>query len=458
MPFIARKNDVEIPQSKTMKTDSTLDVRRIITTAVAQCNPGQDGWINLAILGNVIRQNVPGFDPLHFGFERLAPLLKAHSDLLEFREETASPHSPSVVFARFKDGAHPASETSVSSEAKLRPFNKRLGNKRTLSAPDPRPEYNPGQALPAWAWLRTFQQTLPELADLALEESWEFRHSQPNPERPHPILLSYLKYTFYRLKLEGKISVAHDGGKSFAAFNTGLVDKRYEPIFALFRPNESNYPQPWQLSSFCIAAEDLDGKTLVRHFNPLPEPPHYFDTFSDVLYDVRASEPQLDWEHIILENIDRIPETLLQENCPPGFDLQDVLHAELFDRQQYYTALRGAVKGHAATYRGITNRMKDALQLSLKRVRWNFKTAIPQYFPKRNRISLLLPLALITDEKVDRALVVERTTSGNYLGHTILPLDWAYSNARLVCRPDSDWLSVQDIQEGVGDQESENDI
>ena len=29
--------------------------------------------------------------------------------------------------------------------------------------------------------------------------------------------------------------------------------------------------------------------------------------------------------------------------------------------------------------------------------------------------------------------------------YTILPLDWAYSNARLVCRPDSDWLMAQKI-------------
>jgi hypothetical protein len=34
-------------------------------------------------------------------------------------------------------------------------------------------------------------------------------------------------------------------------------------------------------------------------------------------------------------------------------------------------------------------------------------------------------------------------------GHTMLPLDWAYTNARLICRPDSDWLSPQKITEGA---------
>jgi hypothetical protein len=32
------------------------------------------------------------------------------------------------------------------------------------------------------------------------------------------------------------------------------------------------------------------------------------------------------------------------------------------------------------------------------------------------------------------------------LGHTILPLEWAYGNARLVSRPDSDWLIAEKIK------------
>ena len=84
--------------------------------------------------------------------------------------------------------------------------------------------------------------------------------------------------------------------------------------------------------------------------------------------------------------------------------------------------------------------------LAEKRIRWNFKTAIPQYYPRFNLMSLLLPLALINDEVVDIALVVTKNPSGSYLGRTILPLDWAYMNARLVCRPDSDWLVPQRVQ------------
>jgi hypothetical protein len=80
-----------------------------------------------------------------------------------------------------------------------------------------------------------------------------------------------------------------------------------------------------------------------------------------------------------------------------------------------------------------------------KRTRWNYKTAIPQYFPRQDIMSLLLPLAIVDDERVDLALVVTRNPSGSYQGRTVFPLDWAYQNARLVCRPDSDWLVTEQV-------------
>ena len=62
-------------------------------------------------------------------------------------------------------------------------------------------------------------------------------------------------------------------------------------------------------------------------------------------------------------------------------------------------------------------------------------------------MSLLLPLDLTDDEKPDVALVVELVESGAYLGQTILTMNMAYNNARLISRPDSDWLNTS-IREG----------
>ena len=122
------------------------------------------------------------------------------------------------------------------------------------------------------------------------------------------------------------------------------------------------------------------------------------------------------------------------------------------ERKAYYRALNVIVQD-SRTYRRIMNRVKDAIDLSIKRVQWNFKTAIPTYYPRVRKLQLLLPVCLLSDEEVDMALAVEKTQSGSYLGHTVLPLDWAYKNARLVCRPDSDWLAPQDISAEGGEDE-----
>ena len=93
----------------------------------------------------------------------------------------------------------------------------------------------------------------------------------------------------------------------------------------------------------------------------------------------------------------------------------------------------------------MRNLLEDAVELARKQVRWNFKTAIPCYFPTRNVMSLMLPLALQNDNRPDAALVVELTHSGNYQGQTILNLQQAYLDGRLLCRPNSEWLDSREI-------------
>ena len=296
-----------------------------------------------------------------------------------------------------------------------------------------------------WAFLGYLPKVLTNLAKLALDERWEFKNEAPNPERPFPILRSYLLHTFGRLVLEKKVLVNEKA--SLAAFNTGLVDPRYEPIHALFSPNDG--PRPWKLSGFCIAGEDADGQNLVRNFAPLPSPAHYFDNSLDLLYDVQAGKPELDWDHIIIQRINRYPTNFVQDHWPPGFDAKDTTQLTEDERKDYFLSLGAAIKKDARTYCGIMNRVKDAIDLSIKRTRWNFKTAIPTYYPRVQQLQLLLPMCLLSDDQVDLALAVEKTQVGTYRGHTALPLDWAYKNARLVCRPDSDWLAPKQIAESL---------
>ncbi len=295
-----------------------------------------------------------------------------------------------------------------------------------------------------WAYLGYLPNTLAELEGLALDERWEFQDALQDPNRPLPILHRYLRHTFGRLALEQKVRVAANG--EFAAFNTGLVDRRYEPIHALFA-RQDDPRAAWQLAGFCIPGEGADGQNLVRHFSPLPAGAHYFDNPADLYYDPRVGKPELDWRHIIIDRIDRYPQEFLEDHWPPGFDKRDVAQLSEEERLSYYRDLGGAIEGDNRTYRRIMNRVKDAVDLSIKRVSWNFKTAVPQYYPRVKRLQLLLPVCLISDDSVDLALAVEKTDSGNFLGHTMLSLDWAYCNARLVCRPDSDWLKPEQVTE-----------
>ncbi len=293
-----------------------------------------------------------------------------------------------------------------------------------------------------WAYLRHIPTTLSNLAALALPERWGFKDSPNDPARPMPILYSYLVHTFGRLVLEQKVAISDSG--SFASFNTGLVDRRYEPIYALFRRQDDSRA-PWQLADFATAGEGSSGQNLVRFFNPLPPPPHYFDEPADLLYDVRQGEPEISWRHVVIERIERYPRVFLEDHWPRGFPSQYTAAMTKGQRNAYFEALGKEIENNNRLYRRIMNRVRDAIDLCIKRVAWNFKTAVPQYYPPVKKLQLLLPLCLVRDDVVDLALAVERTQSGNYLAYTALPLNWAYKNARLICRPDSDWLSPEEI-------------
>ena len=59
--------------------------------------------------------------------------------------------------------------------------------------------------------------------------------------------------------------------------------------------------------------------------------------------------------------------------------------------------------------------------------------------PEAGGLQLLLPLCLVRPDQADLALVVERENQV-YRASTVLTLDMAYNNARLVARPDTEWL------------------
>ena len=144
----------------------------------------------------------------------------------------------------------------------------------------------------------------------------------------------------------------------------------------------------------------------------------------------------------------------LMEECrgvPQALDALDRICAETdyFAKKRLYRELSGLLDETPRLYNRLRNRLEDAIELATKRARWNFKTAIPCYTPRKNTMSLMLPLSLQDDAQADAALIVEATHSGNYQGQTILTMQQAYLDARLVCRPDSEWLNTSLIRAEV---------
>lgn len=302
---------------------------------------------------------------------------------------------------------------------------------------------SPGQALETFAFLGRWEDFLQALADMAAPEDWDFPHAE---KKSLYILKKYIQYTFYRIQLEGKVLLSQDG--RLAAFNTGLVDRHFDEIYACFVPNTAG-ESPWLFKEFCIAGHFGMGKQLVQNFNPLPQPATYFLHQGDLLFDL-TREIHCDYDHILIENIDRFPLSYLKSQF---YDhkkamkiLGDIERAkEDSQREHLFEKIRLLLENDMLLYNRLKNRLDDAVLLSRKEVRSNYHTAIPSYYPSRNTMNFMLPLHLSSDDTVDIVLVVELTHAGNYQGQTILTCDQAYIDARLVCSLKSHWLDLSTI-------------
>lgn len=259
------------------------------------------------------------------------------------------------------------------------------------------PRSAPGAVEPAELGRLAWEETLTSLAELAESEEW----TGSNPTgRPLPILDSFLRYTYRRLVMEDKIAVTSDG--EHAAFNTGLLTPHAEEIFGFFHRNQHEEAQRWFFAGWVTESN----RDILRNFAEPPQMAEYVTSASELVYDWRR-ELKLAYDHILGDNIDRFPAEMIEQ--------------PLRARQA----------------------LDSAINMTLRRVRRNHKLAIPQWYPKLREAGaqFLMPLDLTGSGAADLALVVSAVGDRAYRGHTVLTLDMAYTNARLVARPDSDWLA-----------------
>jgi len=249
----------------------------------------------------------------------------------------------------------------------------------------------------------TWEAPFERLARIAKDEDWSFHRQEFKNQyinQDFPILTNYLNYTFLRLQEEDKIQFSEEGDK--ACFNTGLQTPRGKDIFAtFFKNNEAvDREQPdWTLYAFVDSYSDK-----LEPFHPLPNIATYIEDVNDLVFNLEYDiEPNLD--HFLQHNEDRLPE-VLQGNI-----------------------------------RMAENVINGAIQELKGLIRRNYKIAIPHWY--EGNIQLLLPMVLTNDDGIaDLALVVERDDVRKiYRGKTMLTMDMAYVDARLITKPADEWLN-----------------
>lgn len=293
-------------------------------------------------------------------------------------------------------------------------------------------------------YVKNWQKILNDLSSMALRgEQWDLSGEKEKGKKI--ILKQYLLFTYYKTKLDDLIYENEHG----AVFNTGLVDNSYDNIYCYLKPNENTqdfFERKWEFGFFATWGNiSGKGKHLTEWFVEEPKSPEYIKNLKDVFYDT-SKTLYPDYNHIIKDNLKRIPVEFLIRCLAHDNKILSLLRRyqdNPSDRQTFEKIEKYIQNDTNSSYTEIQEKLKLAVEKAKKYCKWNYKTAIPIYYPRINGISLLLPLCLNNkgDNSADVALVIEKAESGNYQGETILTLNMAYQDARLICRPNSEWLT-----------------
>ena len=250
-----------------------------------------------------------------------------------------------------------------------------------------------------FAFMQNYDSIISDLAsNLAQKEDWDFLDSH---HKNYSILKNYLEFTFRKLSQEKKIYFTT--GNKYACFNTGLVTENYEDIFALFEEYK-NPKKPNRSPFFFKAFVKKSDNTFLKFFSSnIPDVADFFEKPELLIFNPKCDLiPDLD--HIIKDNLSRFPP-----------------HLQVADDAELRRQLVGAI---------------DEVK---KKVRSNYKIAVPQFYD--GRIQLLLPLCLTSGSpNPDLALVTHKLNDLTYTARTCLTLKMAYTNARLIVKPQSNWL------------------
>lgn len=236
------------------------------------------------------------------------------------------------------------------------------------------------------------------LAEKALPEKWSFEDKEDNS-----ILKNYLKYTFNKLKDEGKV-IETD---TYCVFNTGLFSHYYVPIYVYgeLNKNTAENAARWYFKGFKDEYE-LGNMDIESDF---PERADYFSNPDRLVFNWHY-KINVNYKHILddLNTSQRLPDSIKNSDTP------------------------------LETLSGVITK-------AIQKVTANYKLAVPHYY--QNKIQLLIPLYFGKNKNPSIALVLNLMKNGYYQATTCLSMEMAYMDARLIAKPESNWLIAENIIE-----------
>jgi hypothetical protein len=246
-------------------------------------------------------------------------------------------------------------------------------------------------------------------------DAWAFQQKvfiDRHPYTQAPKLKNYLNYTFKRLLELENITTGryffYSKDKSWICFNTGLQNSHRADLLAVFQqyqPKPGMAPLPttdWIFKACCTSTEHI----YRNHFGP--------------------EKPEIAWYST--DSRDFIFNT--------SYHLEKDSFDHLLERAKERAGLQNASDEVARTY------LRGAIDGLVPKIKRNYKVAIPVYYVEESRMQLLLPFEAVSNVNDVSCFVVERNdTDQVYSLRTIFDLDKAYFSARLITRPDKEWLN-----------------